>query len=322
MGLHSSLPPPESQPRRRAGPGDTPPRPDAASPRREHQPYPAEPAAWTESSAPKNKAGRNLPLAVAMGLTLGAVVLASLLIYRPVFLLVVAAAVAVGLWELCGAMRGAGIRVPMLPLTACGLGMLAVTWFGGAVMLATSLGVTVVVVIVWRLADGATGYQVDVPAAVLAAVYIPFLGGFAVLMAQQPDGHLRIIATLAVVVLSDTGGYVAGVLAGRHPMAPSISPKKSWEGFAGSATACAAGGALLLFYMFGVPLWLGVLFGLTVAVAATMGDLAESLLKRDLGVKDMSNLIPGHGGLMDRLDSILVVLPVSFAWLTLTAPVG
>ncbi|MGH8791633.1 MAG: phosphatidate cytidylyltransferase [Stackebrandtia sp.] len=284
----------------------------------ERLPRPEE-TAWRREP-PDSKAGRNLPLAIGAGLGLGAVVLASLLIYRPAFIVVVAAAVLVGLWELSSAMRGAGIRIPIWPLMGCALGMLVVTRFGGAIMLAIGLGVTVAVLIVYRLADGATGYHVDVPAAVLAAVYIPFLGGFAVLMADPSDGHLRVIATLAVAVLSDTGGYVAGVLAGKHPMAPKISPKKSWEGLGGSMAACAIGGALLLYFMFGVSWWLGVLFGVTLAAAATLGDLAESLLKRDLGVKDMSHLIPGHGGLMDRLDSVLVVLPVAFAWLTFLAP--
>lgn len=281
---------------------------------------PDDDAAWQDASRPANKAGRNLPLAIAVGLVLGAVVLLSLLVDRRAFLAVIAVAVGVGVWELGQAMRHADIRVPTVPLIACGLGMLALTWFGGPTMLAVGMGVTVMVLVVWRLADGATNYHVDVPASVLVAAYVPLLGGFAVLMLSPVDGHLRIIATLAIVVLSDTGGYVAGVLAGRHPMAPKISPKKSWEGLAGSLFACAIGGALLMHFMFDVVWWAGVCVGVTMALAGTLGDLTESLIKRDLGVKDMSNLIPGHGGLMDRLDSILLVLPVAFAWLAVFAP--
>lgn len=271
---------------------------------------------------PSNKAGRDLPLAIGVGVVLGAVVLGSLLVDRRAFLVVIGLAAAVGIWELTQAMRRAEIVVPTWPLIGCGLGMLALTYFAGPTMLAVGMGVTVMVLVVWRLADGATGYQIDVPAAVLVATYVPFLAGFAVLMVMPADGHLRMIATLAVVVLSDTGGYIAGVLMGKHPMAPKISPKKSWEGMAGSLVACAIGGSLLLHFMFGVTWWLGAVFGLTIAVAATLGDLTESLIKRDLGVKDMSRLVPGHGGLMDRLDSILLVLPVAFAWLAFLAPVS
>jgi phosphatidate cytidylyltransferase len=170
----------------------------------------------------------------------------------------------------------------------------------------------VLAVLVWRLADGPAGYQPDVSAATLIAVYVPFLAGFAALLAAEPDGHWRVLLMLAVVVLTDTGGYVAGVFLGRHPMAPAVSPKKSWEGLAGSLLAAAAGGAVGLPVLFGVDWWWGVLFGLLVAGAAVLGDLAESLLKRDLGVKDMSSLLPGHGGLMDRLDSILFAAPAAY----------
>jgi phosphatidate cytidylyltransferase len=123
-------------------------------------------------------------------------------------------------------------------------------------------------------------------------------------------------------VLSDTGGYVAGVFFGRHPMAPTVSPKKSWEGLAGSLTGAAAGGSVLMVLMFHLPWWHGALFGLGISAAAVLGDLAESLLKRDLGVKDMSHLLPGHGGLMDRLDSVLFAVPTAYVLLLLLAPAG
>jgi phosphatidate cytidylyltransferase len=274
-----------------------------------------------DAQRPASRAGRNLPLAIGVGVVLGAVVLASLLVYRQAFVALVAVAVGVGVWELTQALRTGGIQVPIWPLTGCGVAMVALTWFGGASMLVIGMGVTVMVLVVWRLADGATGYHIDVPASVLVATYVPFLAGFAVLMVAPGDGHWRIIVTLAAVVLSDTGGYAAGVLFGKHPMAPKISPKKSWEGMAGSALASAIGGALMLYFGFGVAWWLGALFGVTIAITATFGDLAESLIKRDLGIKDMSNLVPGHGGLMDRLDSILLVLPLAFGWLMYLAPV-
>jgi phosphatidate cytidylyltransferase len=287
-------------------------------------PPPVEPA----PAAPKRGAGRNLPAAIAVGVTLGAVVLASLLVWRPAFLIVVTAAAGIAVWEMAGAVTsrpagdGAADRPhpPVLPLLAGCVVMVTLAWFAGVEALVLGLTLTVLAALVWRLADGPVGYHRDMVASTLIAVYVPFLAGFAVLLARPDDGHLRVIVTLAAVVLSDTGGYAAGVLFGKHPMAPTVSPKKSWEGFAGSLTAAAAGGALLMAFVFHRPWWYGIAFGLAVAAAAVLGDLAESLLKRDLGVKDMSNLLPGHGGLMDRLDSILFAAPTAFVLLAVLAP--
>jgi phosphatidate cytidylyltransferase len=292
-------------------------------------PDPVEPAApapeataeQTEPAGRAGRAGRNLPAAIGVGVTLGAIVLASLFVWRPAFLVVVIAAVWVGVWEMVRAVHPSGAHPPLVPLVAGGTAMTALAWYGGAEALTLGLVATAVAALVWRLAEGPSGYQRDVAAAILIAVYVPFLGGFAVLLARPEDGALRVVAALAGVVLSDTGGYIAGVFLGKHPMAPSVSPKKSWEGFAGSLVATAAGGALLLYLMFDVAPWYGALFGLTVSAASVLGDLAESLLKRDLGIKDMSNLLPGHGGLMDRLDSVLFALPVAYAVLVLVAPV-
>lgn len=268
---------------------------------------------------PASRAGRNLPMAIGTGVGLGAVVLASLLIYRPAFLVVVAAAVGIGIWELVRAMS-VRHKVPLVPLLAGGVGMTAMAWFGGAETLVLGLGLTLIVVMAWRLADGPEGYLGDMLASTLVAVYVPFLAGFAVLLAVPGDGPARVIVTLGLVVLSDTGGYIAGVLFGKHPMAPKVSPKKSWEGMGGSIVACAVGGALLLYFVFDVTWWQGALFGLAITVTATVGDLTESMIKRDLGVKDMSGLIPGHGGLMDRLDSILLAAPTAVVLLTALAP--
>jgi len=172
---------------------------------------------------------------------------------------------------------------------------------------------------VWRLADGAAGYHRDAMAATLIAVYVPYLGSFAALLAAPADGAKRVLIMLVSVVLSDTGGYVAGVFFGKHPMAPSVSPKKSWEGLVGSVIATAAGGALLLYFLLDVAWWWGLVFGVAIAAAGVLGDLAESLVKRDLGIKDMSRLLPGHGGLMDRLDSILFAAPVAYLLLSVLA---
>jgi phosphatidate cytidylyltransferase len=256
-----------------------------------------------------------------VGVTLGAVVLASLFLWPPAFLGVVILAIVVATWEMVRAVRSTGVRPPMVPLIAGGVAMAGLAWYGGTEALTLGLIATTIATLVWRLADGPAGYRRDIVAALLIAVYVPFLGGFAVLLARADGGDLRVLAALAGVVLSDTGGYVAGVFFGKRPMAPSVSPKKSWEGAAGSLLAAAAGGALMLSFMFDLAWWYGALFGVAVAAASVLGDLAESLIKRDLGIKDMSGLLPGHGGLMDRLDSVLFAAPTAVAVLAFVAPV-
>jgi phosphatidate cytidylyltransferase len=292
--------------------------PDVATPVEAADLSEASPA--PEPAKSSGRAGRNLPAAIGVGVTLGAVVLASLFLWPPAFLGVVVLAVAVATWEMVRAVRASGVRPPMAPLIAGGVTMAGLAWYGGAEALTLGLIATVIAALVWRLADGPAGYHRDVVAALLIAVYVPFLGGFAVLLARGDGGDLRVLAALVGVVLSDTGGYVAGVFFGRRPMAPSVSPKKSWEGAVGSLLAAAAGGALMLYFMFDVAWWYGALFGVAVASASVLGDLAESLIKRDLGIKDMSSLLPGHGGLMDRLDSILFAAPVAYTVLALVVP--
>ncbi|MGW5668972.1 phosphatidate cytidylyltransferase [Micromonospora sp. NPDC003776] len=269
------------------------------------------------------RAGRNLPAAIGVGLALGAAIVVPLFFYLPAFLAVIAAAVGIGIWEMARAVRRSGAHPPLVPLVAGGVITVGLGWFAGPDALSLGLLVTVLGTMIWRLGDGPGNYQRDLTAATLIAVYVPFLGGFAAMLAAAPgDGHLRVLVTLVAVVLSDTGGYAAGVAFGKHPMAPTISPKKSWEGFGGSVTAAAAGSALLLWLLLDVAPWWGALFGVAISCAAVLGDLAESMIKRDLGVKDMSNLLPGHGGLMDRLDSILFAVPTAYLLLAVFVPLA
>lgn len=268
------------------------------------------------------RAGRNLPAAIGVGLGLGALVLVPLFFFLPGFLAVLAGAIGVGIWEMARAVRRSGAHPPLVPLLAGGVLTIGLAWFAGPDALSLGLLVTVLGTMIWRLGDGPAGFQRDITAATLIAVYVPFLGGFAAMLAAAPgDGPLRVLVTVAGVVLSDTGGYAAGANFGKHPMAPRISPKKSWEGFAGSVVAAAVGSALLIWLLFDVAPWWGALFGVAVSVAAVLGDLAESMIKRDLGVKDMSSLLPGHGGLMDRLDSILFAVPTAYLLLAVLVPV-
>ena len=195
----------------------------------------------------------------------------------------------------------------------------------GSAALVTATAVTALVIMLWLLRRGIDGYVKNATASVFSLVYVPFLGSFVALMLAEGDdwtsvmhfdnGIKGIITFVLVTIASDIGGYTAGVLFGRHPMAPVISPKKSWEGFAGSALFCVGVGIASVVWLLDGDWWVGVVLGLIAVVMATLGDLVESVMKRDLGIKDMSQIIPGHGGLMDRIDSLLATIaPV---WLLL-----
>ena len=267
------------------------------------------------------RAGRNLVAAIGVGVGLGAVVLASLLIERHWFIPVLALAAAVGTWELAGALRrGADIRVPLPVLLVGGQAMVWLAWPFGAAAVAVAFAATALCVLLWRMPAGAEHFVRDVTAGVFTAAYVPLLCSFGALMVVAPDGAARVLTFIICVVASDVGGYTAGVLAGKHPMAPTISPKKSWEGFAGSQVAGMVAGALSVVLLLHGPWWAGVLTGALLVVSATVGDLIESLIKRDIGIKDMGTLLPGHGGLLDRLDSLLPTALVAWAALGLLVP--
>ncbi|WP_369141227.1 phosphatidate cytidylyltransferase [Modestobacter versicolor] len=281
-----------------------------------------EPPVDTPSGAPRatGRAGRDMAAAIGVGLGLGAVVVATLLLWRPAFLVVVSIAVLISIVELTGALERGGHRPPRAPVLVGAVAMMALAWTRGSSGLVVAFLLTVFAVLLWRLGDGPVGYLRDASAAVFVALYVPLLAGFAVLLLVPDDGVARVLAFIATVVCSDVGGFAAGVLFGKHPLARSISPKKSWEGFAGSVLACVLIGTLLVTLTFHGPWWGGVLYGVAIACTATLGDLGESLIKRDLGIKDMGNLLPGHGGLMDRMDSLLPSAVVAYLVLSAVVP--
>ena len=277
------------------------------------RPPAARPAAKPATKpATKSRAGRNLPAAIAVGVGAGAVIVASLFAYRPSFVAIVVLAVALGIYELAAAIRTVEARPPIVPLLVGGVAMDVAAWYRGPGGLMIALLVTVSGLAIWRLGDGASGYLRDVSASVLVLVYLPLLAGFAVLLAHPDDGAARVLAFVGTVVCSDTGGYAAGVLFGKHPLAPVVSKGKTWEGFVGSVIACCLCGSLIMVLTFHEAWWKGALFGLAIVVTATVGDLGESMIKRDLGLKDMGRLLPGHGGVMDRLDSLLPCAAVAY----------
>ena len=273
-----------------------------------------------ESQRRRRGAGRNLPAAIGVSVVLGGLVIGTLFTYRLGFVILLVVVIAGAVWELVRALGKAGIHPPLVPLLAGVLAMDLLAWFRGGGALTVAFLLTALGCLVWRLAEGPAGYLRDVSAAVFVAMYVPFLAGYAVLLAVPDDGARRVVTFIATVVCSDVGGYAAGVLLGRHPMAPTVSPAKSWEGFGGSTIACVAGGIVFLTAFFDTAWWEGALFGLAIVVTATLGDLAESMIKRDLGIKDMGTILPGHGGIMDRLDSLLPTAPLAYVLLAAFIP--
>jgi phosphatidate cytidylyltransferase len=267
-------------------------------------------------ASPPSRAGRNLPVAIVVGVGLALLVLVTLYTVKTAFFVLVAIATSIAVHELVTSVRVADMRTPLVVLVAGNVVMLGAAYFDGADTLAAAYVLTVLAVVLARLAHGPQQLGRDLTVAVLIATYVPLLAAFAMLMLAEPDGPDRIVVFILAVVLSDTGGYAAGVLFGKHRMAPRVSPKKSWEGFAGSVVLATVGSAVVLPLLLHTSWWQGAVFGAVVVVTATLGDLAESLVKRDLGIKDMGRLLPEHGGLMDRLDSLLPTAPVAALLLT------
>jgi phosphatidate cytidylyltransferase len=296
---------------------------------RDENPQPAEqpgppPSAPDPDQAGRGKknAGRNLRAAIGVGIGLGAVIIASLFVVKAAFVGVIVAAVVVGLWELTSRLEERKeIRVPLIPLAVGGAAMVIAGYARGAEGAWVAMALTALAVLVWRMTEPPENYLRDVTAGVFAAFYEPFLATFVSMMLAAHDGAWRVFVFLVLTVVSDTGAYAVGWRFGTHKLAPRISPGKTREGLIGAVTFAMVAGALLVqFLIDDGAWWQGLLLGLAVAVSATLGDLGESMIKRDLGIKDMGKLLPGHGGIMDRLDSLLPTAPV--VWLLLVVFVG
>ncbi|MFD7324629.1 phosphatidate cytidylyltransferase [Streptomyces sp. NPDC059875] len=288
----------------------------------EHPQEPMSSPSQPAPPAPKKSAGRDLGAAIGVGVGLGAVIIASLFIWKAAFVGVIAVAVVVGLWELTTRLQERkGIKAPLVPLAVGGAAMVVAGYVRGAEGAWVAMALTALAVLVWRMTEPPEGYLKDVTAGVFAAFYVPFLATFVALMLTADDGPQRVLTFLVLTVVSDTGAYAIGWRFGKHKLAPRISPGKTREGLVGAVTFAMAAGALCMqFLIDDGTWWQGLLLGLAVAASATLGDLGESMIKRDLGIKDMGTLLPGHGGIMDRLDSLLPTAPV--VWLLFVVFVG
>ena len=270
------------------------------------------------------RAGRNLPAAIGVGVVLGAIAIGILLFVPIWWLPVLAIAIPIGMYEVISRLSEAGYALPVIPLLVGAEAMIWLSWpFGPDGVLGAYAG-TIVVCMVWRLVgqgirEQPVNYLRDISATVLLATWVPLFASFSALLIFQDDGGFRTFIVIATVVFADIGGYVAGVLFGKHLMVPAISPKKSWEGLGGSLLFGIAASVLAVVFLLHKPWWVGIPLGLLLVVTGVLGDLVESQVKRDLGIKDMGKLLPGHGGVMDRIDAMLPAAVAGWIVLTLLA---
>jgi phosphatidate cytidylyltransferase len=258
------------------------------------------------------KAGRKLLPSIIVGLSLIALVWLTLAYARVLFALLVAIAVSLGIREITRAFSAAGTHISMRSLVLATCGLTYAAWVDGVEGLAVATAIALPILLVLRLRKGPHDFVKSATATTLALVYLPFLAGFLVLLGRPDDGLARVMTFVVLVGCNDTFGYLVGVLIGRHPLVPSISPKKTWEGLIGSIIFASIGGALSFNYILDLQWWIGALVALMIVVTATSGDLIESAMKRDLSLKDMGTLLPGHGGMLDRLDSVLLSAPALY----------
>ncbi|NLG45616.1 phosphatidate cytidylyltransferase [Gordonia sp. (in: high G+C Gram-positive bacteria)] len=266
-----------------------------------------------------SRAGRNLPAAIGVGGSLGAMIIVVLLFAPNGWYVVVSIALAIATWEVAKRLRDGGYAVPVIPLIVGGQAMLWSSWPFGLEGTFVAMAATVLVMMVWKLfaqglANAPENYMRDLSVSTLVLAWLPMLATFGTEMVREDQGNMRVFTLVLVVVCSDVGGYAAGVLFGKHPMAPAISPKKSWEGLGGSLVVGTLGAVACALWILDTPnWWIGLVLGPLLVLVATTGDLVESQIKRDLGIKDMGTLLPGHGGIMDRLDSLLPSAFVTWA---------
>lgn len=277
-----------------------------------------------EPQKKQSRAGRDLPAAIAVGVVLGAMAIGTLL-FAPIWWLpLLAVAIAIATHEVIRRLREHGYALPAVPLLLGGQAMIWLTWPFGAVGLLGAFGGTIVVCMVWRLVGQGldqqpVNYLRDIAATILLATWVPFFAAFTALLIFADHGGARVFTIIVTVVFADIGGYVAGVLFGKHLLARAISPKKSWEGLGGSLVFGIAAAVVSVTFLLDKPAWVGVPLGLLLVITGVLGDLVESQIKRDLGIKDMGTLLPGHGGIMDRIDAMLPSAVVGWIVLTLLA---
>ncbi len=262
------------------------------------------------NEAINKKAGRKLIPSILVGLALLGIIFSTIAFVPILFALFVLIAVLLALHELSAAFNARDIKVNFTHLSVATAAVIASSWFAGLPGLAISIVASIIALLLLQLLLGSSGFVKNATATTFALMYPGFISGFIFLLARSGDGFAYISLLVILVGLNDTFAYLTGVLVGKHPMAPKISPKKTWEGFIGGLVFAASGSAFAFNYFLEQELWVGALAGVVGALAATAGDLIESAIKRDLSLKDMGTLLPGHGGMLDRLDAALITAPI------------
>ncbi|MBM3656101.1 MAG: phosphatidate cytidylyltransferase [Actinobacteria bacterium] len=262
------------------------------------------------NEAMNKKAGRKLIPSIFVGLFLLAIVFSTMAYATLAFAAFVTVAVLIALKELAAAFRARGISSNYLSLALSTTLILSSTWIGGLEGLTVSMVISLIFNLFIVLLGGVDGFVDRATASAFALLYPGFVAGFILLLARSSEGFYYISTLVIMVACNDTFAWAIGVLFGKHRLAPKISPKKSWEGFIGGLILSAIGAALAFYYLLDYHPIIGALAGCAGALAATVGDLLESGIKRDLSIKDMGTLLPGHGGMLDRLDSVLITAPL------------
>ena len=269
------------------------------------------------NEAINKRAGRKLLPSIAVGLFLLAIIFSTMAYIPVLFAVFVGIAVLIALHELTTAFRAREIQIDYLQLSVATTLILASSWVGGLPGLAVSVVIALIANLFLVLLRGTEGFIKNATASAFALLYPGFVAGFIFLLARSGEGFSYIATLVILVGCNDTFAYVFGVLLGKHPLAPKISPKKTWEGFVGGLIFTSIGSALAFYYLLDHHPAIGALAGFAGVLAATVGDLVESAIKRDLSIKDMGTLLPGHGGMLDRLDSALITAPVMWCCIEL-----
>jgi len=265
---------------------------------------------------------RVLVVVVLLPLGLGLIYLGGL-----AFVALVAFLLGVAAWEYANlsAALGRGPARPLLVLAAVGFPLARLEW--GTTLDSALLTFFTLLAVAWHLVDyerGATESGTDFALTLSGGVYIGYLGAYFVTLRQAPQGMWWLLLALPTIWIADSGAYFVGRTMGRHPLAPRLSPKKTWEeylagvvtGVLGAVVLAAAWNALAG-PIPGMSAAHAALMGLVIAVLAPLGDLAESMFKRQAGQKDSGRLFPGHGGAFDRIDSWLWAAPLAYGLLVL-----
>lgn len=278
-------------------------------------PQPAQGAQPKES-----RAGRDLPSAIIVGLILLGSAVIGIFFYPVVLAILIAVLVPLGIWELAQVVKTKNIHLALTPAWVAGLGIPIAAWFGGIDAMVFALFGSILLTVFWTAVGEPDKPAASMATTLLAILWLPFFLSFGITLLHVDDGAWLVAITVLGIVASDTFGYLVGITLGKHRMAPKISPKKSWEGFFGSLFGATGVSVVVTHYWLEYDWWVGIIIGTVVMIAATAGDFAASMVKRDFGVKDMGNTLPGHGGVMDRLDSIVFAIPVGYTLFVVVLP--